>query len=366
MLDTPSSQFWFWIIVISWLIVGVIWIGRLKSLTARLFKLIIKPVVFVKDKEPNNVPYYPRTALEFIVNQTKGKFAKNYIVRFLGLIAAFSVDIIFRVGYIIIALAQYFITAPILAVIYSFSYSSSMVQMSISGEESAAPVNKRINLLTSILSGLLGKYRPENPESLKLSVAYPNLLSKRLPSAIKVIIYPLRESGKLENIIKQEVENATITTYSGDTSLVAGNYVVIELSSQDIEFSKPVTKRLSDGINDISFTAKPKDTAFVGENKVKLSVTDKETNHEYVSLIFKIKIVDFVFDHISRPFLSQLASFILGLASVVTYTLTLIGKIDETLGLASGTTAAVIATFVYGRFYVSFIRSTEKINITGK
>lgn len=363
MLDMLSSQFWFWVIVIFWLIVGVLWIGRLNSLITRLFKVIIKPVVFVKDKEPDNVPYYPRTALEFIVNQTKEKFPKNYIVQFLGLIFAFSVDIIFRVGYIVIALAQYFITAPILAIIYSFS----RVSMTLSPvDESAAPVNKRISLLTSILSGFLGKYQPEIPESLKLSVAYPKLLSKRFPSAIKVIIYPLRESGKLESIIKQEIDNAMITTYSGDTSLVAGNHVVIELSSQDIEFSKPVTKRLSDGINDISFTTKPKDTAFVGENRIKLSVTDKETNHEYVSLIFKIKIVDFVFDHISRPLLSQLASFILGLASVVTYTLTLIGKIDETLGLASGTTAAIIATFVYGRFYISFIRSTEKINITGK
>lgn len=362
MLDTLSSQFWFWAIVISWLIVGIIWIGRLQSLIARLFKVIIKPVIFIKDKEPDNVPFYPRTALEFIVNQTKEKFPKNYIVQLLGLIAAFSVDIIFRIGYIVIALAQYFITAPILAIVYSFS----MVKMSISVEESAAPVNKRISLLTSILSGLLGKYHLEVPESLKLSVAHPKLLSKRFPSSIKVIIYPLRESGKLESIIKQEIDNAMIATYSGDTSLVAGNHVVIELSSQDIEFSKPVTKHLSDGINDISFTAKPKDAAFVGENRIKLSVTDKETNHEYVSLIFKIKIVDFVFDHISRPLLSQLASFILGLASVVTYTLTLIGKIDETLGLASGTTAAIIATFVYGRFYISFMRSTEKINITGK
>jgi hypothetical protein len=200
--------------------------------------------------------------------------------------------------------------------------------------------------------------------SLKLSVAYPNLLSKRYPSSFKVIIYPMRESNKLESIVKKEIPNANVTEYTGDTNLITGSFVVIELLSQDIEFTKAVTKRLTDGINDISFTGKPKDTAFVGEHRIKLSVTDKETSHEYVSMIFKVKIVDFAFDHISRPFLSKLTSLILGLASIITYALTFTGKIDGAFGLASGTTAAIIATFVYGRFNLLFQQSNKNASIT--
>jgi hypothetical protein len=363
MPDIFSRYSLIWLLVIFWLIIGIVWQFRFKKLISRLFNLTTKPVVFINDKEPNSVPYYPRIALELLVNNIRERFAKNYIVLILGYSIPFFIDIVFRIIYIAIDVIQYFITAPIFAFVYSFS----TVTGSISAKESSAPGNnRRISIIASILYGLLGKYKHEVPENLKLSVAYPKLLSKRFPSIFKIIIYPLRESKKLETLIKQEIENANITNYSGNTNLISGNFVVIELLSQDIEFTKAVTKRLSDGINDISFTGKPKDTAFVGEHRIKLSVTDKETNHEYVSLIFKVKIVDFAFDHVSRPFLSKLTSFILGLASVITYTLTLIGKIDGTFGLASGTIAALIATFVYGRSYLLFSQPRENANITSK
>jgi len=362
MPDIFSRYSLIWLLVIFWLIIGIVWQSRFKNLISRLFNLTTKPVVFINDKEPDSVPYYPRIALELLVTNIRERFAKKYIILFLGYSIPFFIDIVFRITYIVIDVIQYFITAPIFAFVYSFSTVAGI----ISAEESNAPANKRISIIASILDVLLGKYKHEVPENLKLSVAYPKLLSKRYPSIFKIIIYPLRESEKLETLIKQEIENANITNYSGNTNLVSGNFVVIELLSQDIEFTKAVTKRLSDGINDISFTGKPKDTTFVGEHRIKLSVTEKETNHEYVSLIFKVKIVDFAFDHVSRPFLSKLTSFILGLASVITYTLTLIGKIDETFGLASGTIAALIATFVYGRSYLLFSQPRENANITSK
>lgn len=190
------------------------------------------------------------------------------------------------------------------------------------------------------------------PQNLKLSLLHPKKLSKRFSSRFIVNIYSEKDRADVTKKFEQELDKKskiyTESTY--DSRLTLNITVIVELSSPDINFSDKKIKILKDGINSIYFWAKPKDTCYPGNHTILLSITNKETNEEYESFPCTVKVVDFAFDHVSRPFLSNLMSAVLGLGSVVTFSLTLLGKIDNTLGLASGTAAGILAAFIRIQF----------------
>jgi len=55
---------YFGILAIIWVIADIVWVGRWKALVGRVGKLITKPWIFKKDKEPHDPPLYPREFLE--------------------------------------------------------------------------------------------------------------------------------------------------------------------------------------------------------------------------------------------------------------------------------------------------------------
>ena len=132
--------------------------------------------------------------------------------------------------------------------------------------------------------------------------------------------------------------------------------MVIKLSSQYIDFGDPVTKTLEDDINETDIFGTPKDVSRPGNHLVKLSITDKETGHEYESKTFEVKVVDFAFDHISRPFLLQVTSAISGLASVATYLLTYFQDIDKAFGYTAGTAILLVGTAIFTRSHMLYRR----------
>ena len=67
-------------------------------------------------------------------------------------------------------------------------------------------------------------------------------------------------------------------------------------------------------------------------------------------------VVDFAFDHVSRPLLSKTASVFLFIGSFIMFSLTLLEQIDKTIGLTSGTAAAVLSIIIYNNFYALFQR----------
>jgi hypothetical protein len=213
--------------------------------------------------------------------------------------------------------------------------------------------------------GGLGRKKKVPITDLELSVAHPRLLSKRFSSTFRVVIYPPPKQeeayqGLLRNIQSPKIERVE------KTELKAGFAVVIKLFSHDIEFSEEVVKILEAKINEASFTGKPKDNCYPGEHKVRLSIRNKESGHEYLSDTFQVKVVDFAFDHISRPFLSKLISSILGTIAAITYILTFLGQMDATFGFASGTAATAVAGFVFGRFLTMYQRPNAMGSVSSK
>lgn len=196
-----------------------------------------------------------------------------------------------------------------------------------------------------ILSKILTAY-----QRFKISVALPRLLSKRMESPI-VIQFSLHEmesevKAKIESIVGKEFD-----IHAFDSKAQIGQAVKIRLYSPDIEFPEPKIKKLDLSTNAVTFLAKPKDTCLPDKHKVELSITDSENGVELQSETFNVKVVDFAFDHISRPLISRVSTALLGISSFAMFMLTFLEQIDKTVGLTSGTAAGVLAAVIYTNFY---------------
>lgn len=54
----------FWVVLVVWAFICIAWTSRLKLVLERLAKLVVKPVIFEVDPNPENVPFYPRKFME--------------------------------------------------------------------------------------------------------------------------------------------------------------------------------------------------------------------------------------------------------------------------------------------------------------
>lgn len=58
----------FWVVVVIWAFICIAWTSRLKLVLDRLAKLVLKPVIFEADPNPDDVPFYPRKFMEKSAN----------------------------------------------------------------------------------------------------------------------------------------------------------------------------------------------------------------------------------------------------------------------------------------------------------
>lgn len=187
-----------------------------------------------------------------------------------------------------------------------------------------------------------GKYR--------ISIAHPKLLSKRYSSRFLIQIYLPEMRRRVSRKLKKQFEEQKIAEHIHDSELETGQEVKLKLFSLGIVFSEPVSKKLDKSIIATNFIAKPNDGCHPGSHQVIFSISDVKTGFEYQSISFTVKVTDFAFDHVSRPFLSRASSFAIGAGSLAMFILTLLGKIDTTFGLTSGTVAGMLASSIYARF----------------
>lgn len=116
----------FWVVMAVWLIICIAWTERWRPVFERLGRLVIKPVIFREDPEPDNVPFYPRKFLEDAANGFRDtlkqpftdliKVVSRWFSNLTGLI--YSKDHPFRtLGYLILlACFLFFVLADAIAV----------------------------------------------------------------------------------------------------------------------------------------------------------------------------------------------------------------------------------------------------------
>jgi hypothetical protein len=190
-----------------------------------------------------------------------------------------------------------------------------------------------------------------NPSPVfKISLAHPKLLSKRFASSFVIHLYLPEARKEVDERLKSDFHDREPTEHLYDSELTIGRTVQIKLWSPEITFPDPIKKRLANAVNTVSFLGKPNDDCQPGTHWATLVISDAETDNEIHSINYSVQVVDYAFDHVSRPLLSNAVSFILGVGSLTMYLLTLLGQIDTTYGLASGTAAGATATFIHVRF----------------
>ncbi|TVL98064.1 MAG: hypothetical protein CV087_21690 [Candidatus Brocadia sp. WS118] len=189
----------------------------------------------------------------------------------------------------------------------------------------------------------------------KISIGHPKLISKRYEAPFVVQLYFEELADDVKKKIEEIVgENFAESIYN--TELKFGQVVKIKLFSPDITFSEPIVKKLDSSLNTMIFLGKPLDTCQPCIHKIVISITDNKTGIEYQAETISVKVVDFAFDHVSRPLLSKVSTVILGASSFVMFILTLLAQIDKTLGYTSGTAAFVLGTVVFANFYKFYQR----------
>ena len=188
----------------------------------------------------------------------------------------------------------------------------------------------------------------------RISIAHPKLLSKRYSSRFLVQLYLPEMRSKVSRTLAREFGKQEIAELVRDSELETGQRIQIRLSSPDIVFSDPIIKKLDKAVNITNFIAKPTDDCEPGVHQVVLSLSDAETRVEYWSISFTVKVTDFAFDHVSRPFLSKATSAVLGLGSLTMFLLTGLEQVDKTFGLTAGTAAAVLTSTILIRWWSLF------------
>jgi hypothetical protein len=196
--------------------------------------------------------------------------------------------------------------------------------------------------------------RPPRPQ--KVSITHPKLLSKGYASLFIVQIYLPEMRYQAAKTIAKEFGTQKVAEHTWDIQLEIGLKARIKLSSPVLSFSDPVIKQIKNGVTVARFTAIPNDDCKPGTHYVVLSITDAETQFEYESISFAVAIVDFAFDHLSRPFLSKATSAVLGLGSLMMFVLTALEQVDKTFGLTAGTAAAVLTSAVLLQWWSLFQR----------
>jgi hypothetical protein len=151
--------------------------------------------------------------------------------------------------------------------------------------------------------------------------------------------------------IKSEFKDQKTSEHMQLSSIKTGQRLKVKFFSPVIDFPDPVLKMIDQPVNKVILLGIPKDNCETGFHKISISISDADKGQELESFTITVQVVDFAFDHVSRPLLSRISAVVLGVGSFAMFILTFLEQIDKAVGLTSGTAAGVLAAVVYANFY---------------
>jgi hypothetical protein len=83
--------------------------------------------------------------------------------------------------------------------------------------------------------------------------------------------------------------------------------VLVKMWSSAIDFSDAQSCTVSEEVVSLNFLGKPIDTCVPGRHPALFTICEKESENVLDSIAFELQTVDFAFDHISRPLLSNVS-----------------------------------------------------------
>lgn len=188
-------------------------------------------------------------------------------------------------------------------------------------------------------------------KNYRVSISFPKLFSKRFDSVFLFQLYLPEHRSRVNKNIKAQFLDEPKIEFTDQSIIKIGQKIQIEFYNPNFDFSKPVIKLIDGTLTKIVFLGTPKDSCPSGNRNIRVSILNSDTQQEIESFNIIVKVVDFAFDHISRPFLSRVGAIVLGIGSFAMYILTFLEQIDKTIGLTSGTAAGILAIGIYAGFY---------------
>lgn len=225
------------------------------------------------------------------------------------------------------------------------------VQGDIGAEVTANLANDNELPVEDHLDSEIDSKNDRDKKSFRVSVAFPLLLSKKFESVFLFQLYLPDVRSRVNKNIRAQFHEQLRTEFTEQSKIKIGQRIQVEFFNPHFEFSKPVTKSIEGALTKIIFLGSPKEACQLGSRSVRVSISDAESQEEIESFTIEVRVVDFAFDHVSRPFFSRVSATLLGIGSVAMFTLSLLEQVDKTIGLTSGTAAGILATLVYANFY---------------
>jgi hypothetical protein len=182
------------------------------------------------------------------------------------------------------------------------------------------------------------------------SVAYPKLFPKGYSSKVLVNIFQKQEETKVRTSIVSEFINKTWRQKVAESNTTSGARIVIELASDNLEFSQKREYTISNHGLSAKFVGRPKNDSKLGVHVAILTVSliDGTTVDQ---LFFEPEIIDYAVDHVSRPAIGRATTSIASIVAAGSVGLVFFGKIDQAFGVAAGTFAGMLVAVAQGWLY---------------
>lgn len=213
--------------------------------------------------------------------------------------------------------------------------------------------------VVAFIGGIFGRQEGVK-ENMQASISYPRLLSKGRPGKKFVFhMYPQSCSDEARKQI-QNIIDTNMEEKHSDARVNIGSTVIVRLCCPAVQFTPlEATIRIENGLNRLIFIGKVTDDACNGDHEAILSITLKDTLITVHSAAFNIRIVDYLFDHVSRPLASGISSALSGCAAITSFALVSIEQIDKVSGYGAGSTLALLAVLFFRFGYVPFRINNE-------
>jgi hypothetical protein len=200
---------------------------------------------------------------------------------------------------------------------------------------------------------------------LSVSCHYPKLIPAGPPSKFLVQIFPRRRHQAAAELVKAIFPETETLEAAWEARLRQGAKVRISLTSQSVDFAAPVWKRIVSAGIDTTFQGTPKASAPPGINVAVIAICD-EDGVEILSLPFDIYIVDYAFDHVSRPFAGGVIGGVAGALAVCMLVLALIMRTGQVLTAISGAIGLALSGLVFAWINSLFRRQSTIVRGTSQ
>ena len=172
--------------------------------------------------------------------------------------------------------------------------------------DSMKSIDERLHKVLSYDNRIEIKEPPERKEKPIVTLATPMLFSKRYWSRAMIYCYAERLKDEIASRIESKNKLEKMENRAGSETMWERCIDIKILPGESIEVEDRKKIMLTYPLKEIAIQMKPKDNAQINQPiPATLILSDSESGEELIDVPFEMKVTDFMFDHISRPFVQK-------------------------------------------------------------